>query len=266
MTLSGLLAALRNPKAAWHLLARAKADYGKLGSAVGVTRGKFKAYMIEIARDRAFGERIWNEVEAFDASVRRRGIPGGAGAMPQDLCRVVYAMVRSVRPAIVLETGVASGLSSCYILRALHDNRHGTLFSVDQPCSLSSASFPATPIPDGAMRGWLIPSELKERWNLILGPSSEVLPKLLEATGPIDVFLHDSDHTYENQRYEYQLAWVHLREGGLLLSDDIGRAFLEFSEQASGRLFRYGRFGVIAKRTAWRPSPPGSTSQPRSVA
>jgi hypothetical protein len=83
-----------------------------------------------------------------------------------------------------------------------------------------------------------------------MGRSSQVLPDLLAELGQIDVFLHDSEHTYETQKFEYETAWVYLREGGLLLSDDTGvtPAFSEFAREAQGTSFVYGgRFGILVK-------------------
>lgn len=250
---ASLLMALRNPRAAWRLLSRALSDYSQLGGSVGVTRAQFKAYMAEFARDRAFNDRIWNGIGAFDASLRHRGIMGGGGAMAPDQCRVMYALVRALKPSIVVETGVASGVSSCYVLKALEDNGQGELFSIDLPYALPSASsIPTPPIPQGAQPGWLIPLELRDRWHLIVGRSSQVLPDLLKELGQIDVFLHDSEHTYETQMFEYETAWPYLRGGGLLLSDDSGAtpAFSEFACKAGCTSFLYGgRFGVLVKPT-----------------
>jgi predicted O-methyltransferase YrrM len=51
---------------------------------------------------------------------------------------LLYALVRSFKPSVVLETGVANGHSSFYILRALDANEHGQLHSID--CSAEVGS------------------------------------------------------------------------------------------------------------------------------
>jgi len=43
----------------------------------------------------------------------------------------------------------------------------------------------------------------------------QVLPPLLADLEPIDLFLHDSDHTYENMSAEFDLAWRHERVNGI---------------------------------------------------
>ena len=45
----------------------------------------------------------------------------------------LYVMVRILNPATVVETGAAAGVSSAFILKALHDNNRGTLYSIDLP-------------------------------------------------------------------------------------------------------------------------------------
>lgn len=152
---------------------------------------------------------------------------------------VLYSLCRLLRPLAVVETGVASGLSSSYILRALHDNNAGMLVSIDLPNYEETLirenpdylPRPISNLPSGKQPGWLIPDELRQRWRLILGKSREVLLSALEGLGSIDLFLHDSEHTYQNMMFEYIAAWQYLRKGGVLLSDDIGwnSAFLNFA-------------------------------------
>lgn len=137
----------------------------------------------------------------------------------------VYALVRDLRPSVVIETGVLHGMLSAFILEAMRVNEHGRLISIDLP------SFPETGpanvdgyqgmLPPGREPGWLVPDELRERWDLRLGPSLELLPGVIEETaGELDVFLHDSDHTYETMRGEFALAWPALNPGGALIADD----------------------------------------------
>jgi len=67
-----------------------------------------------------------------------------------------------------------------------------------------------------------------------------------------DVFLHDSDHAYANQKYEYAWAWKHLRDGGLLATDDYvwdgGNAWKEFVEQYSLEFVTLGHMAVVVRK------------------
>lgn len=80
---------------------------------------------------------------------------------------------------------------------------------------------------------------------------------LLQHLGQIDLFLHDSLHTQEHMRFEFEEAWAALRPGGLLIADDIqgNRAFLELAGRPDVRatvVLRFSEgdalFGVAVKR------------------
>jgi predicted O-methyltransferase YrrM len=141
----------------------------------------------------------------------------------EELLRIVGGIVRLTKPERVVETGVAFGFSSATILRAMADNGTGHLFSVDLPPIQYD---PEKPI------GQVVPDELRDRWTLRLGDSRKLLAPLVAEAAPIDVFIHDSLHTYASQLREYRVAWPHLRSGGILISDDVANpAFGEFAEE-----------------------------------
>ena len=127
----------------------------------------------------------------------------------------LYAAVRAARPAVVVETGVASGMSSAHILRALAANGSGKLYSIDLP-NVQEGSI----LPQGRTTGWMVPAALHARWNLQLGDTRELLPKLLQSLDHVDLFLHDSDHSYEAMTFEFEQALPKVEPGGLLMSDD----------------------------------------------
>lgn len=130
------------------------------------------------------------------------------------LARFCYLVCRLTRPQVVLETGVAYGASSAFILKALAQNGRGTLYSVDLP-----------PLGGESRRYWrtLVDGDLEPRWDLKRGSARQVLPGLLDEVGAPDLFLHDSLHTRWNMRREFGLVWPRLRPGGMLIADDIER-------------------------------------------
>lgn len=141
------------------------------------------------------------------------------------LARCCYLACRLLRPTIVLETGVAYGVSSAFVLRALEENGRGVLHSVDLP-----------PLRGGYEGFWgiAVDKTLKGRWILHRGPSGRVLPRLLEEVRPVDLFVHDSLHTYRNMRREFEVVWPRLRVGGVILADDVerNRAFGELRQKS----------------------------------
>jgi predicted O-methyltransferase YrrM len=97
---------------------------------------------------------------------------GGGAEMAGDsaLGRIVYAVVRATRPDVVVETGVATGVTSAYLLAALEDNGHGALHSIDLP--------PTDMVAAGHV-GAAIPADLKARWTYHWGSSRRLLSKVL---------------------------------------------------------------------------------------
>ena len=147
-----------------------------------------------------------------------------AGAMATDpqLAKLAYSLTRAVRPQAVIETGVAGGLTSSYVLAALSDNGRGRLHSIDLPP------------PDllmAEMVGCQVPPDLRGRWDYRLGASRRLLPRVLRATAGRRIFIHDSDHSYRNMRWELEQAWGELAAGDWILADDVNRhdAFAELA-------------------------------------
>lgn len=178
----------------------------------------------------------WNEAQD---SWNRTGI------MDFSCSALLFQLMRTLKPRVVVETGVANGASSTFILWAMEANGVGALYSIDWSES-GELSF----VPQGKEIGWMVPDELRKRWHLEIGRSEEKLDPLLKQIGTIDIFLHDSDHSYETMMYEYKAAWPYLARNGLLLSDDakMNIAFAEFTEDTESPAMVYkGRLGICQK-------------------
>jgi predicted O-methyltransferase YrrM len=125
---------------------------------------------------------------------------------------LLYALVRSLRPGVVLETGVANGHSSFYILSALLANGHGVLNSIDR----------------SAQVGGLLTNRERERWRLhVLKPNDlkRSFLEVLDSLAPLDLFIHDSDHSYSWISFELNAAIKKLAPGAVLASDDCDCCF-----------------------------------------
>lgn len=173
----------------------------------------------------------------------------------------MYVTARCTQPDRAVETGVWRGVSSAFLLTALHDNGHGRLYSIDLPTFEPTGRVNADRRWDGCFVegpgsvGDLVSPPLRDRWNLRLGDAKELLPSLLDELGAIDLFFHDSEHSYQHMMFEWGIAWKHLRPGGWLLTDDITwspqtrRAWAEFTAGAGGTPYRFfgpdGNRGII---------------------
>jgi predicted O-methyltransferase YrrM len=129
------------------------------------------------------------------------------------LARICYALCRALRPGIVVETGVANGVTSSLVLQALELNGSGELHSIDLP----------PPGTDPKLVGRLVPAELRARWTLHRGASKDVLPALARQLGPIGLFVHDSRHTHRNVARELRTVSRRLARPAAVIVDDAER-------------------------------------------
>jgi predicted O-methyltransferase YrrM len=125
-------------------------------------------------------------------------------------CEALYLVVRAARPRVVVDTGVLYGGSSSHILAALDQNRAGTLHSIELGRDRREPP-----------HDYFVPANLRRHWTLTIGDSRRELPALLERLGVIDMFHHDSLHTWDHMTWEFETAYPHLTPGGVLASDDI---------------------------------------------
>ena len=192
-----------------------------------------------------------------------------------EMAYLLYALTRFSKPALVIETGVASGFSSAVILAAMQANSAGRLISLDYPAYSETARqiafdlrhFSWAPnlrslkriaryaygrrrfLPPGLEPGWAVPDGLRERWTLLKGESRRTLQAVAHESP--DVFIHDSDHSYANMAFELQWGWARLRPGGIIMADDIklNAAWDEFVQRESPAMHTVlaGRLGIARK-------------------
>lgn len=194
---------------------------------------EIQEYVAEIRLNHEFHKHIEENRSVFD----RRQYSSWDFSIGRPLGIILYTICRRKKPDIVVETGVASGVSSSHILCALEQNKHGQLYSIDLPLWQKKQS------------GWIIPNYLRHRWHLIRGKSSEKLPPLLKKVEQIDIFLHDSEHSYQNMLWEFQMAWAYLKSGGLLLSHNIDTndAFSDFYQDHGTKGYSLASLGGVVK-------------------
>ena len=124
-----------------------------------------------------------------------------------ELFSLLYVLVKSKKPQLLVETGVANGVSTSAIMSALdEDNSSGSLNSFDVLQETKEAYLG------------------KGKWNFHLLDKKRTHKQLSVAVGNsplVDIWLHDSNHGYRWQKFEYLLALSRLKEDGVLISDDI---------------------------------------------
>jgi len=144
----------------------------------------------------------------------------------------LYLLVRKYKPKLIVETGVANGISTYFVLKALHLNGSGKLISIDYPnynkggYITSEGKIDNTYIPKDLQPGWIVPKIYRDMWDLRLGKSSDILPKIKMS---LDMFIHDSEHSYSNMMFELKWALTHIKRGVIVCDDaDQNNAFRDF--------------------------------------
>lgn len=185
-------------------------------------------HTMPIFPDNENGELSWYDIEAeykllIEELGKRQKSTSTILAYPSEFAiesntrLLLYALTRIVKPRIFLECGVADGHSTFFILNALLQNGHGHLYSVDVNANVGS----------------LLSESEKKLWSLkILNRKKprQDFKIFVDSLLSIDLFLHDSDHSYGWQLFEYSCVAPKLGSTGIFISDDIDAsyAFIDF--------------------------------------
>jgi hypothetical protein len=155
-----------------------------LAEALGCPEGELAGYAAEIHTDPELNQRLTRRVRwRFD--FKRRTPIGSRLAW--------YMTARALKPEVIVETGIYMGMGSLVLLRALERNAQeghpGELLSFDS----------------NPLAGWLVRDELRGRWRRVIGLTSRTLAPALTGRR-IGMLLHDTAHTEETQRIEFEAA------------------------------------------------------------
>ena len=207
--------------------------------------------------DRDQTHEVWQSIFALlDAKGIRAGPESFLGWNDADpaVIEAIWCLLRRLNPIKIVETGVANGVTSRFILEWLALNHaNGLLWSIDLPPSNTEIA---------QQIGAVVID--RSQWSFISGSSRRRLPALLRTIAPIDLFIHDSDHRQYNMAFEMRVGWQALRPGGALVVDDIdvNSAFHEFTAGIAGqvvigeaepicpdrrRFNQKGLFGIVIK-------------------
>jgi predicted O-methyltransferase YrrM len=174
--------------------------------------------------------RFFQWIREQRAALERYPGPYRHGSTGQFGCEALYLLVRAARPRTIVETGVLYGASSAHILAALACNGEGELYSIEL------GRDPREPPHD-----FFVPPELRQGWSLIIGDSRTELPSLLDRCRLIDMFYHDSLHTFDHMTWEFATAFPHLGPSGILASDDV------LNPSSLLGIFREGAFSAFCR-------------------
>ena len=182
---------------------------------------------------------LWSEAEKyagdFESTAASKlsslGIDLGGGGD----YRLLYFLVRLLRPACVVETGVAAGFSSHAMLTALQKNGSGRLFSSDFPYFRLNQ-------PEQFV-GLLVDEELRDRWELFLQGDRRNLPQIVSRADTIDLIHYDSDKSRAGRDFAMRVLLTKLSPTGVIVMDDIqDNLFFRHFVQRQGRPHRVFEF------------------------
>jgi Methyltransferase domain len=174
-----------------------------------------------------------------------------------ELCSAIWCTVLHNRPDVVIETGVAHGISSRVALEALCENNRGHLWSIDLPHPLNHKLHGHT--------GVAVTDSCRTRWTYLEGESRRILPPLVAEVTQAELFIHDSLHTAKNTLFEMEQASSIMPPGGVMLVDDIrghdgfatfARSHPEFKTALCSTADRQAGFGIAV--SAQPVEPPAS--------
>jgi predicted O-methyltransferase YrrM len=169
----------------------------------------------------------WAERSVLHKVAARVATPFGIGPrlhrrrlaqLDDEVCEIVYLLLRSRRPQTVVEISPCHGWSTSWILSALRDNGQGFLHSFD--------------VLDTSRLS--VPADLQHgRWQLVVG---DVQQRIDAIPAAIDFLFMDSDHSAAFAQWYLQHVLPRVRRGGVVCVDDVFHTGNPASFDGEGRV------------------------------
>jgi predicted O-methyltransferase YrrM len=185
-------------------------------------------------------ERIWASGRAEDAA----GVsyPNIGSSISREGGRLLYDVVRALRPLRTLEIGMAYGLSTLHICQALHDNECGDHTVVDP---LERRSYHGVGLANIERAG------LSRLLRYIEEPSDEALPRLHFAGERFDFAFIDGNHRFDHALVDLFYIDKMLPNGAHVAVDDLAIAPVR---KAVAYMLRNAPYRVVRPTTSARPT------------
>lgn len=154
----------------------------------------------------------------------------------KETLQILHGICTRSTPQLVVETGVANGFSTIQLLESMP--KGATLISFDVEYKSQMNVLNLVEFDNNSQQKFS--QDILQKWvyvNLdgktIRSRRKDITNCIEKSVGKIDLWYHDSDHSYTWQIWEYEMAWNALRIGGFLISDDIdsSMAFYDFVEK-----------------------------------
>jgi predicted O-methyltransferase YrrM len=128
---------------------------------------------------------------------------------PRNLGRLLYCLVRSIRPSRLIELGTNLGVSAAYMAAALHLNTHGRLVTIDfsRPRLILAAE--------------LISNLGLNSVEFVHGSFDAHLTQSIASLRGVDFAFVDGDHQRDSTVRYFDTILAHIAPGGVIVFDDI---------------------------------------------
>jgi hypothetical protein len=156
-----------------------------------------------------------------------------------------YAIVRFLKPKVIIETGIDKGLGSILLCSALMKN------NFEAP-SKKVPHYYGTDINKDA--GYLLGGDYVSFGTILFGDSIESLKKFDQK---VDLFINDSDHSAEYEMKEYEIIKEKLSKDAIIIGDNAyvtdcllkfslreKRGFVFFKEEPKGHWYPGAGMGI----------------------
>ena len=147
-------------------------------------------------------------------------------------------LVSYFKPKNIVETGVAAGVSSHAILKAIEDNKIGHLYSSDLP--IMRLENPVKIV------GALVDEKLRVNWSLFLKGDKENLKLIQSKINKIDLIHYDSEKRYHGREFVFNQLDKLIDTNSIIVMDDIQDNsffydYLEKKKIKNFKIFQYER-------------------------
>ena len=135
-----------------------------------------------------------------------------------DSAWLLYGLVRSAKPEVVVEIGSARGKSACYLGMALKENGSGRLYAIDPHTRTNWNDADSVDTFDSINRN-LDRLKLRDFVEIVRANSEDAAR---DWSRPIDLIFIDGDHSYEGVKRDWQLFSPFVRQfGGVIFHDTL---------------------------------------------
>ena len=178
------------------------------------------------------------------------------GWMNLDDALFLYWLIRQSRPRTIVETGVCNGFSAGVAVLALARNGNdgnlhaiglAEVFNPDDPRWTQGGRVFGEVVVGGKGLGWMIPNPYRHWANIYNGDARTLLPEVAEKLDGIDLFFHDSDHSYDHMMFEFVAARRKLARNAIVVADNIAwnSSLWDFADECGVPAYNFrGSVGV----------------------